>query len=156
LGSRSIERIEARIDSLPDWLRPAAFGALFIVAFAMMRGAWIILPIVVIYVFATDPAPWQFVAHGFAIAGLAMLAGGLSGLAYGLVGRHIQRAFVGGWYLTGVVTATPYAILLTYIDRLFDHKPLLAPLAGQDLGLSAGLALFIGIVIGHSWFAPGK
>jgi hypothetical protein len=37
-----LERITERLDSLSDTLRPAAYGALFIVLFMLMRGAWLV------------------------------------------------------------------------------------------------------------------
>lgn len=151
---RPVERLARWIDSFPDAIRPAVYGALFIVLFMLARGAWIIAPIAIVYVLLTSDTPLVTLGHGVAVIGLAMTGGALSGLAYGLVGRRLQRAFRGGWYLTGIITIAPYMFVLTYVIRLADHKPLLAPLTGLDLGVSLVMAVLFGLVMGASWFSP--
>jgi len=154
--ARAAGRLATWIESLPDTIRPAVYGALFIVMFMLMRGAWIVAPIAIVFVFVTSDSPWRTLAHGAAVVGLAMLGGAVSGLAYGTIGRHLQRAFTGGRYVTGVVTIAPYMFILPYIIRLADGKPLLAPLTGEDIGISAAMSIGFGLVMGHSWFEPGK
>jgi hypothetical protein len=150
---RMLERITTWIDSLPDTLRPAAYGALFIVLFMLMRGAWLVAPLAIIYVFVTSATPLLDIARGASVVGLAMVGGALSGLAYGLVGRHLRTAMPGGRYLTGIITIAPYMFLLTVIIRLADGKPLWQPLAASDIWVSVGMSLLFGTVMGHTWFA---
>jgi hypothetical protein len=122
----------------------------------LMRGAWIIAPIAIIYVLVTSDKPAADLAFGVLITALAILGGGLSGLSYGLLGRHLRTAIPGGHYLTGMVTVTPYMFVLPFLLRLVEHKPVLRPLTGEEVGMSLVLSLLFGAVLGHSWFAPGK
>ena len=154
--SNRLDRLGAWIDGLPPAIRPAVYGALLIVLFMMMRGAWFVVPIALVYVFVTSAHPWRDVGTGAGIVALAMLGGALSGLAYGLVGRHLKQAFPGGRYLTGILTVAPYMVLLAFIIRLGDGEPLWRPLATKDFIISGFMTLLFGAVLGHTWFAPDK
>jgi hypothetical protein len=99
------------IESLPDAIRPAAYGSLVIVMFMLLKGAWLVLPIMVVFVVATSETPVADLLHGASIGMLAIVAGGLSGLAYGLVGRHLRVAFPGGRYIAGLMTVAPYIFM---------------------------------------------
>jgi hypothetical protein len=150
------ERVAAWIDSLSPTLRPAAYGALVIVLFMLMRGAWIVAPILVLFVLLTSHTPVATLGLGLAVIALAMVGGALSGLAYGVLGRHVQRAFRGAWYLTGVVTIAPYMFVLPYILRIADHKPFFTRLSGEDVAIAVAMALLFGLVMGATWFAPER
>jgi hypothetical protein len=147
-------RLAARIDALPPTIRPAAFGALLIVFFAMARGAWLVLPIALIYVLATSANPWESIMTGVGIALLAMAGGALSGLAYGLIGRHVRTAVRGGYYLAEILTLAPYMFVLTFILRLSEGEPLWRRLNGGELAISGGMTLLFGLVLGRAWFGP--
>ena len=141
------------IDRLPDTIRPAAYGALFVVLMMLMKGAWLVAPIAIIYVSFTSPHPLADIAFGARVVLLVMFGGAASGLAYGLVGRHLRAAFPGGRYATGIVTIAPYMLVLVYIIRFVDHKPFWAPLSGEDIGIASFMSLLFGTVMGHTWFA---
>ena len=147
-----VARLAARIDALPPTIRPAAFGAVLIVCFAMARGAWLVLPVALVYVLATSPHPWQSVMTGVGLAALTMAGGALSGLAYGLVGRHVRTAVRGGCYVAGIVTLAPYMFMLSFIFRLSEGEPLWRPLSGAELGMSGFMTLLFGLVLGRAWF----
>ena len=147
-------RLAVRIDALPPTIRPAVFGALLIVFFAMARGAWLVLPLAVIYLFATSTHPWASLMTGVGIAVLAMAGGALSGLAYGLVGRHVRTAVRGGYYVTGIVTLAPYMFLVPFILRLGEGEPLWHRPSGAELAASGGMTLLFGLVLGRAWFGP--
>jgi uncharacterized membrane protein HdeD (DUF308 family) len=151
-----VERLAARIDTLPPSIRPAAFGAMLVVMFAMARGASIILPIIVVYVRATSPDPWASLMTGVGIAVLAMIGGALSGFAYSLVGRHLRKAIPGGYYLTGIVTLAPYMFVLSYIVRLSDGVSLWHRPRGGEVAISGVLTLAFGIALGRAWFGEEK
>jgi hypothetical protein len=146
------ERLAARIDALPPTIRPAAFGALLIVFFAMARGAWLVLPLALIYVLATSTDPWASIMTGVGIALLAVAGGALSGLAYGLLGRHVRRVVRGGYYLTGILTLAPYMFVLPFIRRLGEGEPFWRRPSGGELAISGGLTLLFGLVLGRAWF----
>jgi hypothetical protein len=149
-----VARLSARVDTLPPSIRPAVFGALLIVLFAMARGAWLVLPLALIYLFATSTHPWTSLMTGVVIAVLAMAGGALSGLAYGLVGRHLRTAVRGGYYLTGILTLAPYMFVLTLILRLSKGESLWHRLSGTELAMSGILTLIFGLVLGRAWFGP--
>jgi hypothetical protein len=149
-----LDRLGARIDALPPTIRPAVFGALLIVLFAMARGAWLVLPIALIVLFATSAHPWTSLLTGVGVALLTMTGGALSGLAYGLVGRHVRTMPRGGYYVTGVVTLAPYMFVLPYILRLSKSQPFWRLPSGEDLAISGGMTLLFGIALARSWFGP--
>jgi hypothetical protein len=151
-----VQRLAARIDALPPSIKPAAFGALLIVMFAMARGAWIVLPVLVVYVLATSPDPGASLMTGVGIALLAMAGGALSGFAYSFVGRHLRTAVRGGYYLTGIVTLAPYMVVLMYIARLAQGVPLGHRLRGEDVAIPIFMTLLFGIVMGRAWFGPDE
>lgn len=155
-NARAIDRIGGWVDALPPSIRPAAHGALLIVLFMLMRGAWLIVPIAIVAVFFTSSTPFATLGRGATLVLLALGGGALSGLAYGLVGRHVQHAFRGARYLTGIVTIAPYMFVLVYIIRLADNKPVLAPWTRDDLIVMVAMTLFFGIVMGATWFSPDK
>lgn len=155
-NARAIERLGRRVDALPPSIRPAVHGALLIVVFMLMRGAWLIVPIAIVAVFFTSRTPFATLGRGATVVLLALGGGALSGLAYGLLGRHVQHAFRGARYLTGIVTVAPYMLVLVYIIRLADNKPVLAPWTRDDLIVMVAMTLFFGIVMGATWFGPDK
>jgi hypothetical protein len=150
------ERLAARIDALPPSIKPAAFGAMVVVIFAMARGAWLILPVLVIYVLATSQDPWSSLMTGVGIAVLAMLGGALSGFAYSLVGRHVRTAIRGGYYLTSIVTLAPYMLVLAYIVRLGDGLSLWHRPRASEFAISGLMTLLFGVVLGRAWFGPDE
>lgn len=152
---RFVDSLQSRVEDLPDTIRPAVYGALFIVLFMLMRGAWIVAPIAIVYVLVSSDKPAADLTFGALVVAFAMFGGGLSGLSYGLLGRHLRTAVPGGHYLTGVVTISPYMFVLPFILRLIEHEPILRPLTGEDVGIAVVMSLLFGGVMGHSWFAPG-
>ena len=153
---RLVDSLQRWVEDLPDTIRPAVYGALFIVLFMLMKGAWIIAPIAIIYVLVTSDTPTADIAFGALVVAFAMFGGGLSGLAYGVLGRHLRTAIPGGHYLTGIVTIAPYMFVLPFLLRLVEHEPVLKPLTSEDIWIAAVMTLLFGGVMGHSWFAPGK
>lgn len=155
-NERVIVRLVAWVDALPPTLRPAAHGALLIVMFMLMRGAWLVAPLAIVAVLFTSRTPFATLGRGAMALLLALAGGALSGLSYGLAGRHIRRAFPGGRFLTGIVTIAPYMFVLVYIIRVADRKPVLAPWATQDFIVALVMTLIFGVAMGATWFGPEK
>lgn len=153
---RRLEQIEAWIDALPPTIRPAAYGAFLVLTIVLMRGAFILVPILIVYDVVTSRTPMVDIGRGAAISMLAMVGGAASGLAYGLVGRHVQHAFPGGRYLTGIVTILPYVCFAIFVIRLVDHKALWTPFTRFDLAIVTAMTLFFGSFIGYAWFGPDE
>lgn len=146
----------ARIAALPPTIRPVAYGVLLVNVYMLWRGGLFVLPVALIVLLVATPHGWVAVLTFLEAMGMAMAGGALSGLGYGLVGRHIRNAFPGGRYVAGVLTIAPYMFVLIYIERVFDHVSFMQPYDPDNLVVIGGLTVLFGCVIGHSWFAPRK
>jgi hypothetical protein len=146
----------ARIEAMPESLRPAAFGAGIVLFMTLSRAGMIVGPILVAIVLFQSETPGADLLLGVKVLLLATLGGALGGLAYGVVGRRLRFAFPGGRYLAGIVAVMPYTFVLGYLVGLLDdeRKPLWRLLDRQELGISVFLGVLFGLVVGHSWFAP--
>ena len=150
------ERLERRIKSLPEFFQPIAYGATVIVGFMVARGALFVFPIAVIYVLVTSKTPIADLAKAAALLLIVIGAGALSGLAYSLIGRYLRRQGAVGAYLAGVVTVTPYMLVLIHIsvDKLSD--PLLHRADSFDYMIAAGLSVFFGTIIGYGFYRTDR
>lgn len=151
---RQVERIAAWIETLSPTLRPVAYGAFLVVMFMLLRGGVIILPIAAVYDLLTSATPFLDMERAIVVAALAIVGGAVSGLAYGLVGRHVEAAFSGGRYVAGIVTSWPYMLFVTYIVHLLNHEPVWRVPSRVDCGISAAMALVFGPLIGYTLFQP--
>ena len=149
-----VQRLSARIDTLPPTIKPAALAAWIVVLVAMQRGAWYILPLAIVYVLVATAHPLLVLAKGALVAVLAVVGAALSGLAYGLVGRHLRTAFPGGYYLAGLVTIAPYMFVLSYAMSPFEGVGFGRPFTRTDLVVGGLMTLVFGLMIGRMWFGP--
>jgi hypothetical protein len=142
-ATRLAFRILAWVEDLPEFWKPVAFGALFIVAYAIMFGGVITIPIIAAVICFRSATPLAELGRLAAILLLAVVGGGLSGLSYTLTGRFLRRVPWIGPFVAGVATAIPYSVLLVLIGRVGDHQPMFAPFRLEDyilLGVVGGLA----------------
>ena len=142
-------RLTGWIDGLPDWLQPAAGGALVLALMAAVR----------VVFFAPD-----FLSHpklvltAFAAIALSATGGALAGLSYSLVGSRLRNVPVLGPYLTGVFTIGVYGLaMITIIWFAFPDMPAsdreVLDLRNHDsLLIWGGMTLVYGLVVGHFWF----
>jgi len=151
-----LQRLAARIDALPEFWRPAAYGAGIVIMWMGMRGALFALPIVAVYVFITSQTPFADLGKGILVVVLAMLGGALSGLAYSAVGRPLRQFGPIGGYLAGVITLAPYMFVLIYILDFIKGVSLLHRPSREDLVIAPLMAVIFGTVMGRSWFGDAK
>ena len=144
-----LERLGARIDALPEFWRPAAYGAGIVLMWMGMRGALFVLPIAVVYVLITSQTPIADLGKGAIVVGLAMLGGALSGLAYGAIGRQLLKFRPLGRYLAGTITLAPYMFVLIYIIDFTKGVSLLHRPSTEDLVVAGLMAVFFGAVMGR-------
>ncbi len=148
-----LERLADQIDSLPEFWRPVAYGASFVLLWMGMRGAMFLVPIALIYVLFTSQTPLADITKGVIVVALAMLGGALSGFAYSLFGRRLRTIPRIGKYLAGMVTLAPYMMVLNYII-VFTKGQTLTDLPSRGyLVVTTLMTVFFGIVMGNSWFA---
>ena len=151
-----LQRLGARIDALPEFWRPAAYGAGIVLMWMGMRGAIFVIPIAVVYVFITSQTPLADLGKGVTVVALAMLGGALSGLAYSAIGRRLLKFRPIGRYLAGTITLAPYMFVLIYIVDFTKGVGLLHRPTTEDLVIAALMAVFFGVVMGRSWFGDAK
>ncbi len=154
--AKALETIAARIEGLPEWLRPAAYGAGLVVVLTLSRAGLIVGPVLVAYLLLKSRSPWADLRVGATVLFLAIAGGALGGLAYGAVGRRVRNAFPGGRYLAGIVSVWPYTLVLSYLRGIVDDvpKPLWRWLTVEEFAISTFVGVLFGLVVGHSWFAP--
>jgi hypothetical protein len=149
-------RLVARVDKLPEFVRPIVYGALLVLFAMSLRGALFVVPIVVIYVLATSHTPLVDLALGASVVGLAVVGGAFAGLSYSALGRHLLRLGRFGRYLAGIATLAPYMFVLPFILRVADRRSVFAPLEEEDWVIVAFMSVFFGIVMGEFWFGDER
>lgn len=119
-----IQRFATLLERVPVALRPAAYGALTVIAITASRGGLIGIPLVLLLVLLTSSTPMEDIAFGLGVLGLAVLGGALSGLCYTAAKRWLSRIPFVGPYIAGVATFLPYGIIVTGIVRLLNGESL--------------------------------
>src|SRR5258706_16340206 len=109
---RFAPRLDAWINTLPEFWRSIAGGASIIVTFMAARGAVFLLPIAVIYVLLTSSTPLADLRSFAAVLLIAIFAGALSGLMYSLVGRQLRRLGLVGFFFNDTATTEIYTLSL--------------------------------------------
>lgn len=89
------------IESLPEFCRPVATGAGFILILILARGGGIVMPLIFAVLVIASAHPLHDLVLGLLVIGLAILGGGLSGLAYSIAGRWLRPIPRVGPYLAG-------------------------------------------------------
>jgi hypothetical protein len=149
---RFAAKLDAWINTLPEFWRPIAGGASIIVTFMAARGAVFLFPIAVIYVLLTSSTPLADLTSFAAVLLIAIFAGALSGLMYSLVGRRLRRLGLVGYYLSAIVTVAPYLVVLVNLG--LDHRTpgLFRRADGWDYGFAAIGSIVVGLMFGHAFY----
>ncbi len=142
-------RLTGWIDNLPDWLQPAAFGALVLAMMAAVRVVFLLPGLL------SEP---KLALPAFGAIALSAVGGALAGLSYSLIGSRLRNVPILGPYLTGVFTIGVYLLAMITIfwfastgmpasDReVFDLRN------HVSLLVWGGMTLVYGLVVGHFWF----
>lgn len=129
-------QVKKRVEQLPEWAQPAAWGALLV-------GSWTVLRIVLSLV--REPASTTAPVVTLAIS---MAAGAVGGFAYHIIGRHLRNVAVVGPYLAGFVSVFAYLIVLNAAVSLTVGSALAgAPSLSVTLITSAVLGAFLGYML---------
>jgi hypothetical protein len=120
--------------------------------FMVWRGALFAAPVALIYVFVATAHPWSALLTAAEVLGLVTAGGALSGLGYGLVGRHLRDSFPGSSYLVGILTVAPYMCLMPYVMNVTDGVSLTRPIDMDSVVVCAVLTLVFGCAMGYGWF----
>jgi hypothetical protein len=141
-------RILDWIDEQPDWARPILYGAVAVPAFAIFRGAVLLVPLVAILMLVQGEPVARSLALFAAAFALAITGGALSGAAYSLLGRHTRKIAIVGPYLAGWVSCWPYVLALMAILWLHDEIDETARFRHMAVLLGA-MTFWVGLLVGH-------
>jgi hypothetical protein len=137
----AIQAVMIRVQRLPAWARPMAYGGIIVGVFAGLRGSLTML---------LHGPSWQ----ALAIIGVAILAGmylgAVGGAAYTLVRPWSHRFGRTGDYLTGLACAYAYGLAIAIPEALFDHSANFRDPATWIIAVV--LSTVFGLLIGRSWF----
>ena len=147
-----LERISAQIEGLPEFWRPVAYGASLLIIWMGRRVPLILIPVVVIAIFAMSQAPLTDMRNLVVVVAFAIIGGALSGLAYSVVGRYALKLKVIGRYVAGIITLAPYMFTLVYIIGFTDGERFLRRPSTLDLITTSIMATVFGIAMGFGWF----
>ena len=141
-GMRALGTVHARVQSLPAWLRPAAWGALALAALVSLR-VLLVLPMA-----GSEPA---LLLEALRVVLAASAAGAVGGLAYGLLGRPLRRVPVVGPYLAGTVAVFGYTLAILALVAVLDGAR--APRLGAlTIGFALVVSMLLGSFLGHQLF----
>jgi len=140
--ARFLVALHQRIQELPGMARPAAWGAVIVGGFAMVR--------VLFYWLAHPARSLQAIGITLAAIGLGAYGGAVGGVAYSITRPRTRRFGRLGDYLTGL--ACSFAFLLAFVIpvNLFTNDNSFT--GTTNLVISAVVALIFGLIIGHSGF----
>jgi hypothetical protein len=137
----AIQAVIIRVQRLPAWSRPMAYGGIIVGVFAGLRGALMML---------VHGPSWR----GLAVIGLAILAGmylgAVGGATYTLVRPWSRRFGRPGDYLTGLACVYAYVLAIAIPEALFDHSASFRDPAAWIIVVI--LSTGFGLLIGRSWF----
>jgi hypothetical protein len=145
-------KLQAWINTLPEFWQPIVTGASIIVVFMAARGAAFVLPIALIYVLITSSTPLADLETFAGVLLIAILAGALSGLVYSLVGRRLRRLGAVGYYLASVLTVAPYMLVIVHLGLNSKSPNLLHRADTWDYGFAAIATILVGSVFGHAFY----
>ncbi len=134
------------VENRPKFLRPAFYGAFFIWALILFRGALIVLPIALPILFFTDRQLfWQLI---LVFLVLAPAGGFTGGLLYSLVSPIANPLGVVGAVVKFTFAAWGYLIVLVYaIMPVIDRKENVSFTNSGDWIFIGGFGLLMGIVL---------
>ena len=143
-GEGILVGISTRIERLPPWLRPAAWGALLVGGLVLVRMAFAML--------ARGPS-WNLLGNAVVACIVGGYLGAIGGLVYRVVRPRTRNWGRIGDYVTGVACIWGYAVALMLPAAFFSSDP-----SFRQPGLwitVAAVGLLAGSLIGHFWFREG-
>jgi hypothetical protein len=147
-----VQNLLLRIERLPQWLRPVAYGPCLLLIFIVARGGVIVLPILAVYLLFFSHNRLAEIGIGVKVLAVLFGAAALGGLIHGLVGRRIMRAPLIGAYLAGILATAPYMAAVGCVIQLRETGSLLAPWDDATYFTCGILSLLFGPIIGHNLF----
>lgn len=130
-----------RVERLPRWLRPAAYGAAGVGLLTIARAAFAML--------VAGPS-LELLGMGAMGVVLGGYGGAVGGLAYHAVRDPFRRFGPAGAYLTGIAVVGAYLLAFAIPERFISAEPVFADPAAWIVG--GVLSVVFGLLIGHWWF----
>jgi transcriptional regulator with XRE-family HTH domain len=144
---RPLDVVMTAIDRLPRWLRPAALGAAAVFAMTAMR-------FVAVGIAAAFGGRFPGFGGMIPVLLLAMAAGASGGLVYSAVHPTFRRLGRPGDYLTGIACVVAYVVSFATVAPIAFGETLAE--TTDDWVAMLVIAAFFGLVVGHTWFGPGR
>jgi len=142
------------IDGLPEWLQPVFLGPALLLGMILAKGAIVLVPAAILVFVFNGPSGFEGLDQAAAWIGLIVLSSAVSGLAYGLIGRHIRASAPGGDYLAGIVSVAPYmAAVAAVVQAENEGLSVFAPWSVPTFFVFAVCTVVFGAVLGHALFA---
>lgn len=139
----AIVAIGKAIRRLPQWLRPAATGAVIIGAMTLVRAFFML-------VFSHGASAGHTLLIVLEAVGVGAYAGAIGGAAYALVKKPAGHLGKVGPYVIGVVCIYAYLLAFGIPLTLFTSDDTLR--TPGDWLIAAIIGTVFGLFIGHSWF----
>lgn len=140
---RVIAFVSEAISRLPQWLRPAATGAVLVGGLTLVRAFFVLLV-------SRGANMGQTLLAVLAAVGVGAYGGAVGGFAYALVKKPAARLGKIGPYVIGLVCIYAYLLAFAIPLDLFTNDDTFRTPSGWVIGAIIG-TLF-GLLIGHSWF----
>jgi transcriptional regulator with XRE-family HTH domain len=141
---RLLVRFRERVERLPRWMQPAAYGAAAVGLITLARA--------VIAMLVVGPS-LELLGMAAAGAGVGAYMGAVGGLAYHAVRDPLRRFGRAGPYLTGIVVVAAYLLALAAPVYLLTGAPVLDP--GVWI-IAMAVTAFFGFLLGHWWFRDAE
>jgi hypothetical protein len=139
--ARGLARVFVFMERVPEFLRPAAYGAALLAAIVSLR-ALVVIPSLI----ARPALVLDLLVAILAAAG----AGASGGLVFSMVRPTLRTLGRPGDYLTGIVCVGAYMASLVLVAPVAFGEDLLK---GRSGWFAYGIVtILMGLVIGHSWF----
>jgi len=150
----AIFRILDRVERLPEWLRPVAYGPVLIGTMMVAKGALRVGPIVAAVALWQSDDRWGAVSTACGVLAIVFGASAAGGLAYSLVGKTVKRRLPLGWLPAGWIAVLPYMAGLLFVIRIVHGTPLLDPWTSVDWITVGIMTLIFGSQFGYMWLGP--
>ena len=154
LANSLLDGVVERIESLPAWLRPVAYGPALLIMLMGARGAFIVGPVLVIVLLLRSDEPFHDLGVGAGLLVLLLSASAVGGLFYSVIGRWVRHVPLIGPWIAGMVSITPYMLSLVALLRVSERRPRFTHFESAELFSVVLCTVIFGGVVGYMMLRP--
>ena len=150
----SPQGLRAWVEERPQWLHAPLMGVFLIYGFVLLRGGFVVLPIVLlVYVFGSSPTRATLGPILLAVLVYAPAAGFLGGLLVNVLRPILRRLGSVGRYLQFIVGTWTYCVVLVFaIMPAVDAKNTYRWSEPGGWIISGLMGVFFGLVGAYAWY----